>query len=70
MLTRLWLVIAGAWAMVFPFNGSTKLSGIGAGDVSLAFAPLVIGWPLARAARFVVTGSALKRSRAVPYRRP
>jgi hypothetical protein len=56
--------------MVFPLNGSTKLSGIGAGDVSLAFAPLVIGWPLARAARFVVTGSALKRSRAVPYRRP
>jgi len=57
MLKRLWLLISIAWALVFLRNGTTRGTGILGGDVELAAAPLLVGPLLARAARFVVTGS-------------
>ncbi len=43
MLKRAWCLLALAWAGVFLANGATKERGIGAGDIYLAFAPMVIG---------------------------
>lgn len=69
MLKRLWLLIVGLWAAVFLWNGSTRLNGVLPGDVALALAPLIIGWLLVLAARFVVTGTVAKTPQAVPWRR-
>lgn len=70
MLKRALLLLAALWAFAFLANGATKSDGIGRGDVMLAFAPLVIGWLCARGGRFVVTGSPVRPSGPVPYRRP
>ena len=65
MLKRAWYVIAGMWALacILPdmANPSPKL-------FIVAFMPFAAGWLLARATRFVVTGSPVKPARAVPYR--
>jgi hypothetical protein len=55
MLKRAWFPIAALWALVFLGNGATKARGIGAGDIALA--PLVAGWLLLYATRFIATGS-------------
>jgi hypothetical protein len=60
MLKRAWLVFALLWIAVFLGNGATKVDGIRAGDVAIAFAPLVVIW----LCRFVIFG--LPR----PSRRP
>jgi hypothetical protein len=57
MLKRLYLLLSTLWAIAFLLNGSTKLTGIGTGDLILALAPLTIGWAVGRAALFVTTGS-------------
>lgn len=57
MLKRALLLLAALWAFAFLANGATKSDGIGRGDVMLALAPLVIGWLLRQAGRFVVTGT-------------
>jgi hypothetical protein len=70
MLKRAWFVLAGLWAAVFLGNGSTRLHGIQNWDWLLAFAPLAIGWLVAEAARFIVTGTVTRPPRALPYRKP
>lgn len=57
MLRRFYLLLSVLWAVSFLLNGTTKVTGIGGGDVALALAPLIIGWAVGRAALFVVTGS-------------
>lgn len=69
MLKRAWLLIAGVWALVFLAAGTTREHGIKSLDVGIAVAPLIAGWLLARGMRFIVTGTAVKPPRAVPYRR-
>lgn len=62
MLKRGWYLIAGLWALIVLWGGAGRGdgSGIEQKDVILAFAPLVAGWLIARAMRFVVTGSPVK----------
>jgi hypothetical protein len=60
VIRRLWVLLCCAWAAAFLANGATKVDGIAARDLELAAAPWVIGWLIARAARFVVTGSPLR----------
>lgn len=68
MMKRLFLLLTGIWAFVFIANGLTKENGLGQGDLMLALAPLAVGWLIVRGGRFVVTGSPMKRPRAIPYR--
>jgi hypothetical protein len=72
MLTRAWLLVSGVWALLCLWGGANRAdgSGIEQKDLVLALAPFVLGWLLALAVRFVITGSVMKRPRAVPYRRP
>lgn len=68
MLKRAWIVVAGGWAAIVLYAGTTRSDGIMEKDLILALAPIAVGWLLARAGRFVVTGSPIKRPRAIPYR--
>jgi hypothetical protein len=52
MLKRAWFVFTLGWALMFLWNGSTKVDGIRPLDVVLAFAPLAI----MRVLRFIVWG--------------
>ena len=61
MLKRAWALLAGMWALVFLWKGSTKIDGIGRGDVMLALAPMLIGWLLLLAVRFVAPGPTLRK---------
>jgi hypothetical protein len=73
MLKRGWYLIAGVWALLCLWGGANRGdgSGIEQKDVILAFAPLVVGWVIARAMRFVVTGSPAKpRGVITAVRRP
>jgi hypothetical protein len=70
MLKRAWFLIAALWALVFLWNGSTRDAAMKSGDIALALAPLIIGWLLVPAARFVVTGSPLRPQDPVRYRKP
>ena len=72
MLKRAWLLCSGIWAALCLWGGANRGSGSGIEekDVYLALAPLVLGWLLALAVRFIITGSFVKAPRAVPYRRP
>ena len=69
MLKRFWMIVSAAWALLCLWGVRTAMKGA-AQDVYLALAPFVLCSLLARAARFVVTGSVLKLRRAGPYRRP
>jgi hypothetical protein len=57
VIRRGWFLVCAVWALAFLANGSTKVDGIGEGDVWLACAPFACGWLLVRATRFVLTGS-------------
>lgn len=67
MLKRAWLLVSIVWALVFLWNGSTKLDGVGDGDVMMAAAPLAIGWLLVKSLRFIATGS-FRKPRTILYR--
>ena len=54
MVKRLWFVLSMLWAVVFLGNGMTKVSGIQAGDVSLALFPLIGGPMLPAVALWIV----------------
>jgi hypothetical protein len=69
MLKRAWLLLSGVWALLVLYGGSTRGEGIMEKDLVLGFAPLVLGWLLARGTRYVVTGTPVKPARAV-FRRP
>ncbi len=71
MLTRLFLLVTALWAAICLWAGANRGdgSGIERSDVVLAFLPMLLGWLLARAARFVVTGS-VGKPRIQVYRRP
>lgn len=60
MLKRLWFVISALWAAALLTNGSTREHGIQEMDWALALAPFLLGWFIAGAGCFVVTGSVLK----------
>jgi hypothetical protein len=65
MLKRVWLLCCLLYEeRVFILNGTTKVNGIGEGDMWLAVAPFAIWRLLAIAARFVVTGSTAAPPRA------
>ncbi len=72
MLKRLWLLLSVCWALLALWSGVNRGdgSGIQREDCILAALPLAAGWLLARAARFVVTGSPRRARGPVPYRRP
>ena len=59
MLKRFWMIVSAAWALLCLWGARTAMKGA-AQDVYLALAPFVLCSLLARAARFVVTGSVLK----------
>jgi hypothetical protein len=56
MLRRLWLLISVIWAVIVLWSVPYAYREIEGKDLILAFFPLVMGWLLARAARFVVQG--------------
>jgi len=72
MLKRAWLVVSVPWALLCLWGGANRGdgSGIEEKDAILALAPPALAWLLTLAVRFVITGSAKKTPRAVPYRRP
>ncbi|HZL56346.1 MAG TPA: hypothetical protein VFC21_04665 [Bryobacteraceae bacterium] len=61
MLKRLWFLLSTLWALTFPIAGATRLTRVQGMDWAVAAAPLVLGWFLAKAARFVVAGTPVKR---------
>ena len=66
MLKRLWFVLSGIWALCCLIPDADRLD---AKLLGIALAPFALGWFVAVAARFVVTGSVVRR-RSVPYRHP
>lgn len=57
MITRAWLVISIAWALLFLYADSTRVPPVVTGsDLLLAFFPLIAGVALKRIGRFVITG--------------
>jgi len=64
MLKRLWLAVGGGWALCCLVPEAMSATGnIGGKVLVIAFMPLFAGWVLAKAARFVVPGTALKTPR-------
>jgi len=62
MLKRLWFLLSTLWALTFLIAGATRpVYGILPRDIVIGLLPLVVGWCLAKSARFVVTGSPIKR---------
>jgi hypothetical protein len=66
MLKRLGWVLAGVWAVPCLWAGFARPEGILAKDFITAFAPLVSGWLLLVAGRFVATGT-VRHSPAAPH---
>jgi ethanolamine utilization microcompartment shell protein EutS len=54
-------VVTVPWAIFVLWAGTTRESGIDRMDLALAAGPLLIGWLLRTAGRFVVTGSVRRR---------
>ena len=68
MLKRLWLVLAGGWALLARGGGmGREPGGLEPKDFVLAFAPGFVAWLVFIALRFVVTGS-VRRSPVTVFR--
>jgi hypothetical protein len=71
MLKRAWLLCSLVWAALCLWGGASRADGgLLPKDFVTAFLPLVVGWLLALATRFVVTGSPVRPRDPARYRKP